>query len=168
MSKKLIGGRLERCGVVNSPRSVDDPCRRSDLLAHHCAVACRPGRYRPCFRPKPENLRHDSLPLTVLRFDTARNIVENLYFGLYFGGQYGLFPAAIVGVLGNPNVLIVPKIVNVLAACAVLGRDSVSTAPTRIDGAVQDRRRAQAQDRGFEFGGRRTQGLFKTSLDLIL
>jgi hypothetical protein len=47
--------------------------------------------------------------LAVLVVDTVRNIAENLYFGLYFGGQYGLFPASIVGVLGNPSLLIIPK-----------------------------------------------------------
>src|SRR2546421_3518279 len=61
------------------------------------------------------------LLLAVLAIDTVRNIVENLYFGLYFGAQYGLFPGTIVGVLGNPNLLIIPKVINVAAACAVLG-----------------------------------------------
>src|SRR5579872_6699567 len=60
------------------------------------------------------------LLLAVLVIDTIRNIAENLYFGLYFGGQYGLFPTSIVGVLGNPYLLILPKILNVIAACAVL------------------------------------------------
>src|SRR5256885_9837440 len=61
------------------------------------------------------------LLLAVLAIDTVRNIVENLYFGVYFGAQYGLFPGAIVGVLGNPNFLIIPKLINVAAACVVLG-----------------------------------------------
>src|SRR5437763_7315570 len=61
------------------------------------------------------------LLLSVIVIDTVRNIIENLYFGLYFGGQYGLFPASIVGVLGNPAYLILPKVMNILAACAVFG-----------------------------------------------
>src|SRR6266436_1954479 len=61
------------------------------------------------------------LLLSVIVIDTVRNIVENLYFGLYFGAQYGLFPESIVGVLGNPGYLILPKVMNVVAACAVLG-----------------------------------------------
>jgi hypothetical protein len=32
------------------------------------------------------------LLLTVIGIDTLRNIAENTYFGLYFGGQYGVFP----------------------------------------------------------------------------
>jgi hypothetical protein len=60
------------------------------------------------------------LLLAVLAIDTTRNIVENLYFGLYFGAQYGLFPGAIVGVLGQPHLLIIPKVINVAAAFGVL------------------------------------------------
>ena len=61
------------------------------------------------------------LLLAVVAIDTIRNITENIYFGAYFGGQYGLFPAGVVGVLGNPYLLIIPKLINVLAGCVVLG-----------------------------------------------
>jgi PAS domain S-box-containing protein len=61
------------------------------------------------------------LLLIVVGVDTTRNIIENTYFGLYFGSQYRLFPSSIADVLGSPHLLIVPKIVNVLAACVVLG-----------------------------------------------
>jgi diguanylate cyclase (GGDEF)-like protein len=61
------------------------------------------------------------LLLAVVAIDTLRNIVENVYFGLYFGGQYGLFPATFVTVLANPYLLIVPKLLNVVAGCVVLG-----------------------------------------------
>jgi diguanylate cyclase (GGDEF)-like protein len=61
------------------------------------------------------------LLLAVVAIDTLRNIVENCYFGLYFGGQYGLFPATVVTVLANPYLLIVPKLLNVVAGCVVLG-----------------------------------------------
>ena len=61
------------------------------------------------------------LLLCVLAIDTFRNIFENVYFGLYFGGLYGLFSHDVVTVLGQPLLLIVPKILNVLAGCVVLG-----------------------------------------------
>ena len=61
------------------------------------------------------------LLLSVILIDTVRNIIENLYFGLYFGGQYGRHPASIVGALGNPAYLILPKVMNVVAASAVFG-----------------------------------------------
>lgn len=61
------------------------------------------------------------LLLAVLAIDTSRNIVENIYFGFYFGARYQIFPLAIADVLGNPFLLIIPKLLNVLAACVVLG-----------------------------------------------
>ena len=73
------------------------------------------------FLRNPRTFGAVRLLLSVIIIDTVRNIVENLYFGLYFGGRSGLFPAAIVGVLGNPTYLIVPKVMNVVAASAVLG-----------------------------------------------
>jgi diguanylate cyclase (GGDEF)-like protein len=59
--------------------------------------------------------------LLVVALDTCRNIVENTYFGLFFGSQYGLFPASIAGVLGHPALLIIPKLVNVAAGLFVIG-----------------------------------------------
>ena len=40
------------------------------------------------------------LLLAVVAIDTLRNIIENTYFGLFFGSQYGLFPASVGSVLG--------------------------------------------------------------------
>jgi diguanylate cyclase (GGDEF)-like protein len=61
------------------------------------------------------------LLLAVLAIDTTRNIFENTYFGVYFGSQYGLFPASMAQLLGQPFLLVLPKIVNVIAGCVVLG-----------------------------------------------
>jgi diguanylate cyclase (GGDEF)-like protein len=61
------------------------------------------------------------LLLAVVAIDTVRNIAENVYFGLYFGSQYGLFPPTIITVLANPYLLIIPKLLNVVAGCVVLG-----------------------------------------------
>jgi diguanylate cyclase (GGDEF)-like protein len=60
------------------------------------------------------------LLLAVLGLDTLRNIIENSYFGAYFGGQFGLLPASLVGALGHPLLLILPKLLNVIAGCVVL------------------------------------------------
>jgi diguanylate cyclase (GGDEF)-like protein len=73
------------------------------------------------FARNPRTFGAVRLLLSVIVIDTLRNIAENLYFGLYFGGQYGLFPASIVGVLGNPAYLILPKVMNIVAASAVFG-----------------------------------------------
>jgi len=61
------------------------------------------------------------LLLFVVALDTCRNIVENSYFGLYFGSQYGFFPAGMGQLLGNPALLIVPKLINIAAGCFVIG-----------------------------------------------
>src|SRR5213595_3647179 len=73
------------------------------------------------FMRNPRTFGAVRLLLSVILIDTVRNIVENLYFGLYFGAQYGLFHGSIIGVLGNPGYLILPKVMNVVAASAVLG-----------------------------------------------
>jgi hypothetical protein len=73
------------------------------------------------------------LLLAVLAIDTSRNIIENIYFGLYFGGQYGIFPATVSGVLGNPGLLVIPKIANVLAGCIVLGLLLLRWLPSAVD-----------------------------------
>jgi hypothetical protein len=60
------------------------------------------------------------LLLIVVAIDTLRNIVENFYFGAYFGAQLGLFSPSIVPVLGKPAFLMIPKLMNVIAASTVL------------------------------------------------
>ena len=61
------------------------------------------------------------LLLSVIAVDTCRNIIENIYFGLFFGSQYGLFSPEIARVLGNSSLLIIPKLINIGAGAAVLG-----------------------------------------------
>jgi diguanylate cyclase (GGDEF)-like protein len=84
------------------------------------------------------------LLLAVLAIDTLRNICENLYFGFYFGAKYGVFPAELAETLGNPILLIVPKIVNVGAALVVL----VLLLHRWLPSAVRDRAKSEqaAQD----------------------
>ena len=108
------------------------------------------------------------LLLTVILIDTARNIVENLYFGLYFGGQYGLFPAAIVGVLGNPNYLILPKVMNVIAACAVLGLLVLRWLPRASKERAEADADIQVKTEALNQETEERRRLFETSLDLIL
>lgn len=61
------------------------------------------------------------LLLLVIALDTCRNIVENSYFGLFFGSQYGFFPAGIGELLGKPALIIIPKLFNLIAGCLVIG-----------------------------------------------
>jgi hypothetical protein len=61
------------------------------------------------------------LLLLVVAIDTCRNLIENVYFGLFFGGQYEFFPAALAESLGNPALVIIPKALNIVAGGFVLG-----------------------------------------------
>jgi diguanylate cyclase (GGDEF)-like protein len=61
------------------------------------------------------------LLLVVLALDALRNVIENVYFGLYFGSKLGLLPAIIGIRLSHPYFLIMPKIANVGAGGIVLG-----------------------------------------------
>ncbi len=58
--------------------------------------------------------------MLVVGIDTIRDIAENVYFGLYFGSQYGLFSSGFATVLGQPFVLILPKVLNAAAGLVVL------------------------------------------------
>jgi diguanylate cyclase (GGDEF)-like protein len=60
------------------------------------------------------------LLLAVLALDALRNIIENVYFGLYFGAKLGFLPASLVHTLGNPYLLILPKLTNICAGCIVM------------------------------------------------
>ena len=105
--------------------------------------------------------------LAVLAIDTIRNLIENFYFGFYFGAQYGFFPAAIVGVLGDPNLLIIPKLINVAAACLVLGLLLLRWLPQALrERANADHDIRQTSDALRQESEERRR-LFETSLDLI-
>ena len=60
------------------------------------------------------------LLLSVVAIDSSRNIVENIYFGLYFDSRYGLFDPALATILGQPLLLIMPKVLNVVSGLMVL------------------------------------------------
>jgi diguanylate cyclase (GGDEF)-like protein len=61
------------------------------------------------------------LLLAVLCIDAIRNIAENIYFGLYFGSRYGFLTADLANLMGQPVLVIVPKVLNVVAGSVVLG-----------------------------------------------
>jgi diguanylate cyclase (GGDEF)-like protein/PAS domain S-box-containing protein len=108
------------------------------------------------------------LLLIVVAVDTVRNIVENVYFGLYFGAQYGIFPSSIIGVLGQPSLLIMPKLMNVAAASVVLGLLVLRWLP------LAQREKAHAEEEVLEKSNALSQEieehrrLFDTSVDIIV
>lgn len=108
------------------------------------------------------------LLLIVVTIDTARNIVENVYFGAYFGSQYGVFPIEISGILGQPFLLIVPKLLNVVAATIVLLLLVFRWLPL----TQREKARAERAVRNTSEALRREveehRRLFETSVDLIV
>ncbi len=94
----------------------------------------------------PQTFGTTRLLLLVVALDTCRNIVENIYFGLLFGSQYGFFPAAIAGVLGIPGFLIIPKLINIAAGCFVIGVLLMRWLPE----AVSERGRSERLSAGLE------------------
>jgi PAS domain S-box-containing protein len=58
--------------------------------------------------------------LTILALDAFRTLFESTYFGLYFNSQFGLLPAGIGATLGRPELLIIPKLINIIAGVLVL------------------------------------------------
>jgi diguanylate cyclase (GGDEF)-like protein len=72
------------------------------------------------YRINPTLFGSSRILLLVMILDTARNILENIYFGLYFGGRYGVLSAHITELLGQPFLLMLPKLVNIGAAILVL------------------------------------------------
>tara|TARA_R110000868_G_C10951626_1_gene767869 strand:- start:322 stop:2364 length:2043 start_codon:yes stop_codon:yes gene_type:complete len=72
------------------------------------------------YLPRARQSKVIRLLLIVIAVDAMRNIVENIYFGLLWGGNYGIFSEIFAQVLSQPSLLIIPKVLNVLAACCVL------------------------------------------------
>jgi diguanylate cyclase (GGDEF)-like protein/PAS domain S-box-containing protein len=58
--------------------------------------------------------------LVVLIIDAFRTLFESIYFGFYFNSQYGFLPASIEALLGQPQFLVIPKLINIIAGLVVL------------------------------------------------
>lgn len=61
-----------------------------------------------------------SVLLVILAIDAFRTMFESAYFGAYFTSFYGFIPPAIYNFLSQAEFLIIPKLVNLLAAFLVL------------------------------------------------
>jgi signal transduction histidine kinase len=61
------------------------------------------------------------LLVLVLGIDAVRNIVENIYFGIYWGAVLGLFPESYAGPLKVWYAVAIPKVINLVAGGMVLG-----------------------------------------------
>ena len=76
------------------------------------------------------------LLLLVVAIDTCRNLVENIYFGLFLAGSMGTSPPRWRKVLATPRTSYIPKVLNIVAGGVVLGLLLLRWLPQ----AVTDRR----------------------------
>ncbi|MBL8643418.1 MAG: PAS domain-containing protein [Rhodospirillaceae bacterium] len=72
------------------------------------------------YKRSPRQFGSARLLLLVILIDTVRNIAENIYFGVYWGGQFGLFSTEIISPLNNSTYVLLIKLLNVLAGVLVL------------------------------------------------
>jgi len=61
-----------------------------------------------------------SILLIILAIDAFRTVFESAYFGFYFNSLYGLIPKVFHDVLSQPGLVVVPKLINIIAALLVL------------------------------------------------
>ncbi len=58
--------------------------------------------------------------LIVLMIDAFRTLFESLYFGLHFNSIFGILPAWISEITGRPELIAIPKVINILAGSIIL------------------------------------------------
>jgi diguanylate cyclase (GGDEF)-like protein/PAS domain S-box-containing protein len=126
------------------------------------------GTVAVAYYKNPRTFGTTRLLLIVVSIDTIRNIIENLYFGLYFGAQYGFFPASIVAVLGKPGLLIIPKLMNVVAASVVLGLLLFRWLPMAMRERFKAESAVREKSEALEQETEEHRRLFDTSVDLIV
>lgn len=117
--------------------------------------------------------RHRSMPgpmrllVVVLIIDTIRNLAENIYFGVYFGAQVGIVQNSLAGMMSDPHFAAIPNVINIIAACAVIGVLLLKWWPASL-GELQ--RSKESSRRNADALSRETaenRMLFETSADLI-
>lgn len=107
------------------------------------------------------------LLLAVLIIDTVRNLVENIYFGVYFGALFGIFPDSLIGIMKNPHLLAVLNIINVAAACAVIGVLLLKWLPDSLRELQRSKESSRHAADALARETAENRMLFETSADLI-
>jgi len=106
--------------------------------------------------------------LIIVAIDTIRNLIENGYFGVYFAAQYGFFSSAIADILGDPRFLILPKVINVIAASSVLGLMVLRWLPNALAKHEQAEQTIEQTSAALRHEEEERRRLFDSSIDLIL
>ncbi|MDF7801753.1 PAS domain S-box protein [Pontiellaceae bacterium B1224] len=58
--------------------------------------------------------------MIILAIDALRTVFESIYFGIRFSSKSGFLPAGIYDVLVRPEIIVVPKMLNVVAAIVMI------------------------------------------------
>ncbi|MDF3128271.1 PAS domain S-box protein [Kiritimatiellaeota bacterium B1221] len=61
-----------------------------------------------------------SVLIFILIIDALRTLFESLYFGAWFTSKSGMIPVEVYEVLSRPEIVIFPKVLNVIAASAII------------------------------------------------
>jgi len=59
--------------------------------------------------------------LVVVFLDGARTLLESVYFGTWYTARTGVFPRYLWDTLAEPRFVLIPKVINLLAALTIIG-----------------------------------------------
>ncbi len=74
---------------------------------------------RRLWRP-PAIDRTTAFLIVILAVDAGRTLIENLYFGLYWGSIYGVLSPEVALLFGRPSLAVLPKLLNIAVAVVIL------------------------------------------------
>lgn len=115
----------------------------------------------------PKNFGAMRLLLAVLLIDTVRNLSENLYFGIYWGGRYGVFPEW-TSILSDPLYVMSMKGMTVIAAAVVLFVLSMYWLPMAMREWGDAEARIRLKEEALSQESEERRRLFENSVDVIL
>jgi diguanylate cyclase (GGDEF)-like protein/PAS domain S-box-containing protein len=108
------------------------------------------------------------LLIIVVAIDTIRNIIENSYFSVYFGSKFGFISHEFSATMDIYSLIIIPKLLNVLAAVAVIvmlvRRGLPKILRERSEAVLEVREKSIALAQELE----EQRSLFEASADLIV
>lgn len=88
-----------------------------------------------------------SILLSVLAVDAFRSLFESVYFGAWQSARAGFLPDEIFGFLGQPELVIIPKLFNLLAASLIV----ILLIKRFIPSIAEEQKRSSEQIAALEF-----------------
>jgi len=88
-----------------------------------------------------------SILLSVLAVDAFRSLFESVYFGAWQSARAGFLPYEIFGFLGQPELVIIPKLFDLLVASLIV----ILLIKRFIPSIAEEQKRSSEQIAAFEF-----------------